>query len=84
MPRYLIEVYVARTNADEARAGAGRARAAARGFADTATPVRYVRMTHLPDDETCFHVVDAPSAEAARELSRRAALGAARIVAAIE
>jgi hypothetical protein len=43
-----------------------------------------VRATFLPDDETCFHLVEAPSAEAVAELSRRAGLGRARIVPVVE
>ena len=44
----------------------------------------YVRSLFLPDDETCFHFLDAVSAEAVAELSRRAGLRTARIVHALE
>ena len=44
----------------------------------------YVHTTYLPDDETCFHVFDAPTAAAVEEASRRAALGRARVVPAQE
>jgi len=46
--------------------------------------IRYVRTTFLPDDETCFHLFEAVSANAVEELSRRASLGRARVVPAIE
>jgi hypothetical protein len=42
--------------------------------------VCYVRSLLLPEDETCFHVFDAPSAEALDEASRRAGLPYVRIV----
>jgi hypothetical protein len=46
--------------------------------------VQYVRTTFLPEDETCFHVFEASSAEAVGAVSRRAGLGPARIVPAVE
>ena len=48
------------------------------------TPVRYVRTTYLPDDETCFHVFEAVSEEAVAEVFRRAGVGSGRIVSAVE
>jgi hypothetical protein len=41
-------------------------------------------MTFLPEDETCFHVFEAASEEAVREVCGRAGLGPARIVRAVE
>ena len=75
MPSFLVEVYVAR---------AQDARAAARQLRREAGPVRYVRMTFLPGDETCFHLLEAASAEAVAEVCRRAGLGSPRIVPAVE
>jgi hypothetical protein len=46
--------------------------------------VRYLRTTFLPEDETCFHVFDASSAQDVGEVSRRAGFGTARIVPAVE
>ena len=79
MPTYLVEVYVPRSQAREARAAGGRARAAAEKLSREGVPIRYVRTTFLPDDETCFHLFDAVSADAVEELSRRAELGRARV-----
>lgn len=84
MPSYLVEVYLPRSRADEARAAARRARAAAEELAREGTAVRYVRTTFLPDDETCFHLFEAVSADAVEEVSRRAELGRVRVVPAIE
>jgi len=47
-------------------------------------PIRYVRTTFLPDDETCFHLFEAASANVVEEASSRAELGRARVVPAID
>lgn len=84
MPSYLVESYVPRSRAEEVPLAARRARAVAEQLTREGTPVRYVRTTFLPDDETCFHIFEAPSNEAVEEVGRRAALGRARIVTAVE
>jgi hypothetical protein len=81
---YLVETYIPRSRTDEARAAGRRARASAEELSLEGVPIRYIRTTFLPDDETCFHLFDASSAEAVEELSRRAELGRARVVPAIE
>jgi hypothetical protein len=84
MPTYLVEAYVPRSRAREARAAGRDARAAAKELVREGTPVRYVRMTFLPDDETCFHIFEAASEEAVSEACRRAGIGSGRIVPAVE
>jgi hypothetical protein len=84
MPRYLVETYVSRTHAHDARTAGQRVRAAARQVSQAGEPVRYVRTTLLPGDETCFHVFDAVSENAVAEVCRLAWLGTPRIVRAIE
>ena len=84
MPSYLVEAYMPCSHAQEARAAARRVTAAAHELARSGADVRHVRTTFLPDDETCFHLVEAPSANAAEEVSRRAGLGRTRIVRALE
>jgi hypothetical protein len=84
MPSYLVEVYLPRTRANEARASGWRARAAAEELSREGAVIRYVRTTFLPDDETCFHLFEAGSVEAVQEASSRAELGRARVVPAIE
>jgi hypothetical protein len=84
LPTYLVEVYLPRSRADEARASGARARAAGEEVCSEGARIRYVRTTFLPADETCFHLFEASERAAVEEVSRRAALGSARIVPAIE
>jgi uncharacterized protein DUF4242 len=84
VPTYLVEAYMPRSHAQEARAAGSRARSVADELSREGTPVRYVRTTFLPDDETCFHLFDALSADAVEEVSRRAKLGHARVVSALD
>lgn len=84
MPSYIVETYVPRARSRDADAARCRARAAADVLAAEGAAIRYVRSTHLPDDETCFHLVEAASQADVDELCRRADLGHVRIVAAVE
>ena len=84
MQSYLVEVYVPRSRAHEARASGHRACVAAEALAHEGAAIRYVRTTYLPDDETCFHMFEAESTEIVEDARRRAELGRARIVAANE
>lgn len=84
MPSYLVETYMPRSHAQEARAAGRRARAAAEELSREGEPIRYLRTTFLPEDETCFHLFEAASPDAIEEVSRRAELGRARVVPAVE
>jgi hypothetical protein len=78
---FMVELYApASTEGSSARA----AEDAARSLRDEGLAVRYLRSIVIPGDETCFHVFEAPSAEAVREVSRRAAIRFERIVPVIE
>jgi hypothetical protein len=57
-----------------------RAREAAFRLTRAGTPVRYVRTIFVREDETCFHVFEAPTVEDVREVAQRALLSAQRIV----
>jgi uncharacterized protein DUF4242 len=78
---YAVELYAP----TEQRVGedVDRVRAASEAMTSEGTPVRYVRSLLLCDDETCFLLFEAPSAEAVGEASRRAELSYVRIVEAV-
>ena len=84
MKSFLVETYLPGKRAAEARAAGLRAHAAAEAVSGEGMPVRYVRTTFLPEDETCFHVFEAPSLDAVQEVGRRARLEPLRVVAAVE
>jgi len=83
MPSYLVERYAPRSGTDPAVTAGALARAAAE-LAREGISVVHRRTTLLPEDETCFHLVEAYSRDAVEALCRRAALGHVRIVAAID
>lgn len=80
---FLVEVY-APCNRESLADTVARARAAARAMTLEGTRVRYRGSITIPEDETCFHLFEGPSAEAVSEASRRAALEHARVVEAVE
>ena len=78
MARYLAEVYTP-----------NRGDAVARTRADAATlagspGVRYVRAILVPEDETCFHVLDAASADIVDGAAREGSVRVERIAEAVE
>ena len=79
MPSYLVETYFARGHADEL---AGRDRRA-RSAADELTCVSFDRSIHIPEDEVCFYVFDAPSSRDALLAAEHAELEPIRVVEAI-
>ena len=76
MPSYLVETYTPVSR--EADVKAGFARMPADGG------IRSLRATYVPEDETCFHVVEAPSLDVLRSALTLAAVPYERIVEAIE
>jgi Nickel responsive protein SCO4226-like len=46
--------------------------------------VRYVDSIYAPEDETCFHVFDGPSAAVVSDAARRASLPFQRVVEVVE
>ena len=83
MPSYLVETYLARGQAGERAARERRARSVAEELTQERTRVRFDRSIHVPEDEICFYVFDAPSARHAEEAARRAGLDPIRVVEAI-
>ena len=74
MATFVIESYLSRTGTGELDAAAARLRAAIEEMPESAGRVRYLRSMFVPDDEMCFHVIEAPSRELAVEAARRAGL----------
>jgi len=83
MAEYLVELYQPRLGADAISDAVERVREAARTLTAEGTPVRYVRTVFVPQDEVCFYVYEAESAEAAGEASRRAGLTIERVLEAV-
>jgi hypothetical protein len=81
MSSYLLEAYTpASALLEEVEA---RVRSAAAELSESGTPVRYVRSIFVPEDETCFHVLDGPSSEAVAETAKRAGISTPRITKAV-
>ena len=80
MPSYLVETYLARGHAGERTAREHRARSAAEELTRGRTRVHFDRSIHLPEDEICFYVFDAPSAREAALAAQRAGLDPLRVV----
>ena len=83
MPSYLIEGYLPRSRAAELSETVARIRTAAGELTAEGIPVRHVRSSFVPADELFLHVVEAPSVEAAGELTRRAGISPERIAQAV-
>jgi len=83
VPSYLVETYLARRSASERPARERRARLAAEEVTREGTRVRFERVIHVPEDELCFFVFQAPSALVAAQTAERAGLGAWRVVEAV-
>ena len=84
MPTYCLEVYLPRASAAQLEDAASRARLAAEAFARHGLVLRYLRTTYLAEDDMCFHLFEARSAEDVAEAARRAGLPSGRITLAVE
>jgi hypothetical protein len=80
VPSYLVETYLARSLAGERVARERRANAAAEQLTREWTRVRFERSIHVPEDEICFFVFDAPSSRDAALAAQRAGLDPFRVV----
>jgi hypothetical protein len=83
VPSYLVETYLARGQRREQAARELRARSAAAELTQGTTRVRFDRSIHVPEDELCFFVFDAPSGEDAALVAQRAGLEPIRVVEAV-
>ena len=81
MPTYLVETYLAANAAEERTARERRALSAAEEL--NRGDVRFERSIHVPGDEICFYVFDAPTARDAAHTAERAGLEPIRVVEAV-
>jgi hypothetical protein len=79
VPSYLVETYLARGQAVREQ----RAQSAAEELTQESTRVRFDRSIHVPEDEICFYVFDAPSGRDAAVAAQRAGLDPLRVVEAV-
>jgi hypothetical protein len=82
MRSYLIEVYAPGSRA-EFQAAVARLRKASKAMAREGAAVSYRRSLLVPEDETCFHILDGASKAVVAEAARRAAIDAPRVVEAV-
>lgn len=80
MPSYLVETFLPHSAEGERKARERRARSAAEELTRKGTRVRFDRSIHVPEDEICFFVFDAPSRRDVAIATGRAELGALRVV----
>ena len=83
MAEFLVELYVSGAAADGADRETRRARSAAAELTAEGRPVRVLRSIFVPEDETCFLLVEADTAEAVQEAATRAAVPFERVLATV-
>ena len=83
MPSFLVESYLARGHAADRGERDRRARSAAEGQTHGTSSVRFEGSIHVPEDEICFYLFDAPTADAAARAAERAGLDPLRVVEAL-
>ena len=83
MPSYLVETYLARSQVGERAARERRARSAAEELTHEKRRVRFENSIHVPEDEICFFIFDAPSSREAALAAQLAGLEPFRVVEAV-
>jgi hypothetical protein len=83
MPSYLVETYLAHGQAGQLLAREQSARSAAAELTQGHTRVCFDRSIHIPADEICFYVFDAPSARVVALAAELAGLDPIRVVEAV-
>ncbi len=83
MPSYLVETFLPRGGAGERTARERRARSAAEALTRKGTRVRFENTIHVPEDEICFFVFEAPSSRDAALVAQQAELAPLRVVEAV-
>jgi Protein of unknown function (DUF4242) len=80
---YLVERYLPGIRHEQLRELAARLQEAAAAARANGTPVRYLDSTFVPQEESCFCRLEAPSVEAAARVNQVASAPYARITAAV-
>jgi hypothetical protein len=80
VPSYLVETYLTRGQAGERTARERRARLAAEELTRERARVRFEHSIHVPEDEICFFVFDAPTGRDAALAAQLAGLDPFRVV----
>jgi hypothetical protein len=80
MTQYLVELYVSRTNCAAVAVGWARLTRAAAELTAEGKPVRLVRSIFVPEDETCFVLVEAATVADVTETAGRAGVPCERVV----
>jgi hypothetical protein len=83
VPSYLVETYLPRGFAGERDARERRARSVADELTNESARIAFQRSIHVPEDEICFFVFDAPSSRDAAVAAERADLDPIRVVEAV-
>lgn len=81
MPSYLVETYLGSGTPGECSLQEERARFAATELTEAGLRVSFEGSIHVPEDELCFFVFDAPDRQTARRTAERAGLDPIRVVA---
>ena len=83
MPSYLVVTYAGRADSAARTARERRARSAAEALTREGTRVRFDRSIHVPEDEICFYLFEAPSSREVALAAARGALEPIRVVEAV-
>jgi hypothetical protein len=83
MPNYLLEAFLPRAGAGDARAQESAARSAAETLTRGGTPVGFTGSIYVPEDEMGLFSFDAPSISAVERAAEQAGLRVLRVVEAI-
>jgi len=82
MAEFLLELYIAQSNGESVSQCEDQARAAAEALSREGVLVRCVSSIFVPEDETCFLLYEAETAEAVQQAAMRAGLAFDRIASA--
>ena len=83
MPEFLVELYVPRGGGEAVARSVRLARLAAGELSREGRAVQCLRSIFVPDDETCFLLYEAASADDVVEAARRASLSFDRVALAV-